>query len=218
VKSLEQLIDLNEPAMALIKEWLVSAKNDCTLLPPSTERAEVLLRTQVTTRSAMGAVAYETGGVLIDHGWLRFLGSGHSWFRRTLPDWNRNKTSQFYLIADDAAGGFFAINGGALGTDLNSVYYWPPDSFEWEAMNLGYSEFFHWALIGDLEKFYSGTRWSDWEKDVCVLSPDRCIDFYPPLWTREGAAETSFRATIPVEEAFLVKTDVLRQMQNMPDS
>jgi hypothetical protein len=210
MKSIEQLIDLKEPALAQIREWLLSAKNDCTLLPPSAERAEVLRHSQVTTRSTMGAVAYETGGVLINHGWLRFLGSGHSCFKRTLPDWNRNKANHCYFIADDAVGGFFAINGGAFGTDLNNVYYWPPDAFEWESTNLGYTDFFHWTLTGDLEKFYSGTRWSDWEKDVSVLSADRCFAFYPPLWTREGAAELSYRSTVPVEEAFGAKTDFLR--------
>lgn len=35
-----------------------------------------LLATQVTTRSPMGAVVYHTGGILVDHGWIRILGAG----------------------------------------------------------------------------------------------------------------------------------------------
>jgi hypothetical protein len=159
----------------------------------------------------MGAIAYETGGVLIDHGWLRFLGSGHPRLSRKLPDWNDNKANRCYFIADDAIGGFFAINGGAFGADLNNVYYWPPSSFEWEPMDLGYTEFFRWSLTGDLEKFYSDTRWATWKQDISHLSGDLCVDFYPPLWSKEGSPEASRRATVPIEEAFTVKTDILKQ-------
>ncbi len=75
-------------------------------------RGEALLETQVSVRSTLGAIVYETGGLLIDHGWLRILGSGHPRLPRTLPGWNRGRTgssegnSGFYLVADDVVGGF----------------------------------------------------------------------------------------------------------------
>jgi len=214
MKPLDELVDLKEPALVLINEWLSSAKNDCVLLPPSTERGEVLVTTQVTTRSPLGAIAYETGGVLIDHGWLRFPGSGHPSLRRTLPDWNRDKADRCYFIADDAVGGFYAINGGAFGSDLSNIYYWPPDSLEWESMDLGLSEFLRWALIGDLGKFYSDVRGPNWMQDVSTITGDQCFDFYPPLWTKEGSAEKSYRGTLPIEEAFTMKVDILRQVSD----
>jgi hypothetical protein len=212
MEPVEKLLDFREPALALITEWILSAKNECTLLAPSADRAGVLVDIQVTTRSTMGAIAYETGGVLIDRGWLRFLGSGHPSLMRTLPSWNKNKAVGCYFIADDAAGGFFAINGGAFGPDVNDVYYWPPDSFKWEAMNLGYTDFFRWALAGDLERFYSDARWSTWEKDIVGLLGDRCFSYYPPLWSKEGSAEASSRAAVSVEEAFGAKKDALGQL------
>lgn len=89
-------------------------------------REKVLLDLQVTTHSTLGPVAYETGGVLIDDGWLRLLGSGHSDLQRTLSDWNANRSDGYLLIGDDVVGGFFAINGGALGSNVGFVYYWPP--------------------------------------------------------------------------------------------
>ena len=88
-----------------------------------------------------------TPGILIDHGWLRVLGAGgHPRFGRSLPDWNEGRSDGFYLIADDAVGGFFALNGSALGEDFNQVYYFAPDSLRWEACKLGYSDF---VTIGD---------------------------------------------------------------------
>jgi Protein of unknown function DUF2625 len=212
MKSLDQLIERDDPALPLITEWASAAGNDCVLLPPSAKRGETLLAMQVTTRSAMGAIAYETGGVLLDHGWLRFLGSGHPRLARTLPGWNEDKGDRCCFIADDAAGGFFAINGGAFGDDLANVYYWPPDSLEWEPMGRGYSDFLEWALSGDLAEFYASVRWSTWREDIAALGGDRCIAFYPYLWTKEGSPEGSHRSALSLEEAFAFKQEVLRQI------
>jgi hypothetical protein len=183
------------------------------LLPPSENRAEVLLKTQVTTRSTMGAIAYETGGVLVGHGWLRFLGSGHPKLPRTLSEWNDAKSERCYFVADDAVGGFFALNGGAFGKDVGNVYYWAPDSFEWEPMELGYSNFFEWALTGDLSEFYASVRWSGWKEEIASLTGDHCIAFYPYLWTEQGSPETSHRSVVSIGEAFALKKDLLRQMK-----
>src|SRR4051812_49985681 len=77
-KSLQELLNTDEPAWPLVQSWLREATNPVEVLPPSDPaRAEALVAVQVTTRSPMGAVVYETGGLLVDHGWLRLLGSGH---------------------------------------------------------------------------------------------------------------------------------------------
>ena len=212
MKPLDELIDNCDPGIKRVQEDIERAKNQCIVLPPSNARDVVLVNTQVTTRSTMGAIVYETGGILIDHGWLRFLGSGNSKLNRSLPEWNVNKANGFYLVADDAAGGFFAINGGALGSDVKNIYYWAPDSFEWEPLEMGYTSFFHWSLIGNLEKFYTGLRWQNWTDDVSTLPGDRCYSFYPFLWTEQGSVEKSYRNTVPVEEAFNLKVDILDQL------
>jgi len=213
MKSLDELLELEDPALPLINQWVLSAKNHCELLPPSADRADVLVKTQVTTRSTMGAIAYETGGVVVDHGWLRFLGSGHPRLTRTLSGWNDAKADRRYFVADDAAGGFFALNGGAFGADMGKIYYWAADSLEWEPTGLGYSEFLEWALMGDLAEFYASVRWASWREEIASLAGDRCVGFYPFLWTREGSPETSRRSTVPIAEAFALKRDLLRQME-----
>src|ERR1041384_1951040 len=131
MRPLNELINAQDPGIEKIREWIGDAVNTWEVLPPSEQREEVLLQTQVTTRSTMGAIAYETGGILIDAGWLRFLGSGHPKLPRTLPGWNQGRSSGFYLVADDAVGGFFAINGGAFGAEVKNMYYWPPESLAW---------------------------------------------------------------------------------------
>ena len=83
------------------------------------DRKSALLETQVTLRSPMGAIVYETGGLLVDHGWLRLLGSGHPRLPRSMPAWNKGRTllpqgksAGFWLVADDVLGGFYAWTAG----------------------------------------------------------------------------------------------------------
>src|SRR4249920_1805589 len=105
MRPLTELIDRDEPALPLVREWIASSVRPVELLPPSNVREDALFRTQVTTRSPMGAIVYETGGILIDHGWLRILGSGNPRLTRTLPGWNEGRSDGFFLVADDAIGG-----------------------------------------------------------------------------------------------------------------
>lgn len=59
------------------------------------------------------------------------------------------------------------MNFGAFGDeDLGKIYYLSPDSFEWAALGIGYSDFIQWAFWGDLDKFYSGQPWKKWQKEV----------------------------------------------------
>jgi hypothetical protein len=211
MQTLEQLSEIESPTIPLIRQWIEDAENDCEILPSSGDRDRVLLATQVTTHSTMGALAYETGGILIDSGWLRFLGSGHPKLPRDLADWNECRSHGFYLVADDAVGGFFAVNDGAFGEQRN-VYYWAPDSLEWESLGFGFTDFFQWALTSLLADFYQNLRWPTWLKDVAELPGDRCFNFCPFLWAEEGSVTRSDRRQVPVGEAFDLKVDIVRQL------
>src|SRR5262249_10892670 len=107
MRPVQELINADDSAWPLVQEWVAAAVRPVEVLPPSEAREEALYQTQVTTRSPMGAVVYETGGILIDGGWLRVLGSGHSRLTRTLPGWNGERADGYLLVADDVVGGFF---------------------------------------------------------------------------------------------------------------
>lgn len=212
MKTLAELVNPDSPAIAEVREWVAAGSVECEILPPSPDREATLLSVQVTTRSVLGALAYETGGMLLDRGWLRFLGSGHPRLPRRLDLWNEPRASGFFLVADDAAGGFFALNGGAFGDDSGSMYYWSPTAVDWEPLRLGLADLMHAFLTDRLAKFYSDLRWPGWQEDASLLSGDRCYAFYPFLWMKEGSLQTSKRATVPVHEAFDLKADMVRQM------
>ncbi|WP_370681690.1 DUF2625 domain-containing protein [Comamonas sp. GB3 AK4-5] len=202
MRTLDALLDAHDPALPLIKAWAQDARVPVELLPPSAERDAVLLALQVTTRSPLGALAHGTGGILVDGGWLRMLGSGHPRLTRQLHGWNQGRSHGFLLIADDAVGGFFAINGGGLGEDLGKVHYLAPDTLAWESLEIGHTAFVQWAFSDGLGDFYRDLRWEGWQRDVAALDGDSCFSFYPFLFTAQGAVQTSARKPVPVAEHY----------------
>lgn len=221
MKTLEELINTAEPGWELVTAWLNDAENKYEILPKDEKRAETeLVNTQVTTRSPMGAVIYETGGILIDNGWLRVLGSGSEKLNRGLNEWNKGKTFENYgnqsshlLIADDIIGGYFAINAGGIGTEIGTVYYLPQDTLEWECLDVNYSEFLYWVLTGDLNKFYELFRWQNWEADIQQADGNQVFSFYPFLWTKEGKdIEKVDKKLVPIEAHYNLTLDYQRQI------
>ncbi|MFT3822965.1 MAG: DUF2625 domain-containing protein [Chitinophagaceae bacterium] len=222
MRPITDLINTQEPGWDLVKNWIDSATNKVEILPADSVRArETLYQAQVTTRSPMGAIIYTTGGLLIDHGWIRIIGSGHPRLNRSIHDWNKNKafdengnSKKIYLIADDAIGGFFALNGGALGENIGKVYYLAPDNLLWEPTDLTYSSFLTFCFTGNLNDFYKDYRWKDWQKEVSTLPGDKVFNFYPPLWTKEGKnLDKTSRKTIPVEEQYQVNMSFIEQLK-----
>lgn len=211
MRGLEDLIDDEDPGWPILKEWIQKASNKVQILPTTRSRGEAaLLSTQVTTRSMMGAIVYETGGLLIDDGWIRILGAGCDEMKRSIPDWNLGKTylqhgdtPGYLLVADDAIGGFYALNGGSLGPDAGKVYYNSPASLEWEALELSYSEFLQFCFGGDLDAFYYKLRWDNWRAEMKELGADRSYSFVPFLWTKEGADINRVdRRAVPIDEVY----------------
>lgn len=92
-------------------------------------------------------------GILVDSGWLRILGSGHTRLPRTLASWTQLVTAstfQALLIADDVSGGFFALNGGEFGKDLGGIYYLAPDA---SRMGEPRNQLFRFSALGALWGF-----------------------------------------------------------------
>jgi len=199
-----------------VQQWLSQSPVPCEALPPSVaSRAECILSLQVTTHSTLGAVAYESGGILLDHGWLRILGSGHPRLQRSLASWNAGRTMDgsqrppsMLLVADDALGGMFAINGGGLGEDAGNLYYFAPDTLRWEPLSLGYTAFLRWSLTSDnLAQFYSALRWPDWQDEVATLTGDQGFLVYPFLVAAGPPIAERSRSPVPVAEIYGLLVD-----------
>lgn len=220
MQSLEELINNTDPAWPLVQKWIGSAKNKVEVLAPDSAKAkDALYNMQVSTYSTLGSIIYNTGGIMVDNGWLRILGSGSTRLKRNVPEWNKGKTIQEYgdkpgylLVADDAAGGFFAINYGALGSDLKNIYYLAPNSLNWEPLNAGYGEFILFCFDSDLSAFYKGLRWASWDQFIANLDGSKSYSFRPYLWSEEGKdIDKCTRKLVPTDD--LYKFNIVKQKE-----
>ncbi|HEY1811148.1 MAG TPA: DUF2625 family protein [Kofleriaceae bacterium] len=216
MRSYSELLS-DETAWPQICALAESAKARVTVLPRDPDAARFCLEhLQVTTRATLGALAHETGGLLVDHGWLRILGSGHPQLSRSLGRWNDEleiPLAHFVIVADDVIGGVFAINGGGLGPARGNVHYFAPDSLRWEDTGHGHTSWLEWALTGDLAKFYEHARWLGWEPEVEQVGGDRALSRYPPPWTVEGKhASRVSRRSVPPAELWSFHVEALAQL------
>lgn len=221
MRSIDELINDKDPGWILVKEWIDTAKNKVEILPVDSNKAkDALYKTQVTTKSPMGSIVYMTGGLFVDNGWIRILGSGSEKLSRSLPEWNRGKTFEDYgqpipylLIADDAIGGIFILNGGGLGNDLGKVYYLAPDNLEYEPLDITYTEFLNFCFNKNLDEFYKEYRWANWKKDVAKLKGDQVFSFFPYLWTEQGKdISKGSKKEVPIEESYKLTLEFRKKL------
>ncbi|KEQ23197.1 DUF2625 family protein [Paenibacillus tyrfis] len=212
MKSLDELIDESESTWLEVQDWVAKAANTVEILPANPqEAAEVLHQLQVTTRSVLGTVAYYTGGILIENGWLRILGSGSRRLPRNLITWNEidadgksTRLPSSFLIADDVVGGFFALNGGAFEGKPGDVFYFAPDTLEWESLDMGFSDFLYWTCFGDVQKFYETFRWEGWAEEMRPIDGNQGVLIYPFLWADGGPVTDRARSVVPIEELWKI--------------
>ncbi len=222
MRPLAELLSPEDEGWQSFRGWSSESPRAVEVLPPDTARRDVcLLRLQVTTRSVMGALAWHTGGVLVDERWLRLLG-GVS--REGLPDLAtasgvERQPPPFMVVALDVVGGRFAVNGGGLPGEPGEVAYFGPDTLAWEPLGQRYSGFVAWALTGDLAAFYADLRWAGWEENAKAVPASSLLSSYPPLFTeqaREDRAGLSRRA-VPWHEVIEWQGDMARQLADVPE-
>lgn len=217
-RNLTELINKNESAWSYVKPWIDTARNKVEVLPKDILRADTALyQAQVTTKSTMGSIIYETGGILIDNGWIRVLGSGSKKLDRSLMDWNKGKSYlklgsslSYLLVADDVLGGFFAINNGEFGKEnIGKIFYFAPDNLQWQSLGLTYSEFIQFCFCGDINKFYNGYKWKNWEKEIVNIDGNSAYTFFPYLCTKEGSDINKVsKKIVPINEVWISEMDL----------
>jgi hypothetical protein len=222
IKTLKELTDTSDTGWEVVRELLPKATNKVEILPRDSARAnQAVYQSQLAVQTTLGAVEYMTGGIMIDGGWIRIIGSGSPRLPRSLPEWNKGKSvsgygheAGFYLVADDVLGGFFALNWGGLDTkDKGKVFYLAPDDLQWESTGNGYGEFLEFCFSGDLKQFYKGLRWKNWHQQADTLSGNSAFYIMPPLWSAEGKdIEKDERHAVPIEEIYSHTLALQRQV------
>jgi len=217
-KSLNELLDPENSGWTKINQWISQARNTVEVLPCDKACAgEVLRKSQLSNATPLGGVIYNTGGILIDHGWIRILGSGCNRLERSITDWNAGKAfmngtvSSYMLVADDVLGGFYAIKAGSP-EEMNSgkVFYFGPNGLTWSNTGLTYTGFLGFCISGNLNDFYEGFRWTGWERDLTKMNCNNVVSCYPLLWTKEAIQMNQNRKVIPVQKQWELYSSMLK--------
>lgn len=215
MRALSELLDQQDPALPILQGWIDDAAgNGAVLLPPDEAlRADTLLALQVTTRSMLGAIAYETGGVSVAGGLVRLLGSGRSRSLLQIADAVGRPLDGHYpdvlVIADDVLGGLFALNGGRFGASgQGEIFHLAPDDTVWIPLGVGHTDFVAFCLTGDLTQLYGPL--ADLPEYEMFPRPDfgETYSFYPFLWTQEAKANRPSVRIVSAEENLRHRLDM----------
>ena len=223
-----------DPAWGQVTGLIAQSPVPVEVLAPDRAQCEASLRQlQVTVRSALGAVALNTGGMLVDHGWLRvYGGSGEVTGMPGLAEVNDfpaepapgGVPAHGLVIAHDVLGGVFALNlatSPACGRpgEPGEVTYFAPDSLAWEPMEGGYGTWITWMLSGKLNRFYQSLRWPGWEAQAAALSPRQGLSVIPFLWTSQARSDLAATSRRPaaMQELLSLHHEFHRQLTTGPD-
>ncbi|HEY3870464.1 MAG TPA: DUF2625 family protein [Actinocrinis sp.] len=232
MRELNELITVDDPAWPELQALFAAGAAPVRVLPADPDEARRgLLQMQVTARSVLGAVMLNSGGLVLDEGWVRVFGGGSGGtdagglpslaqvnaFPAVFdPAWH---PAAGLIVGHDVLGGVFALNGadpaaaGRPGAPGQMTYF-APEKLAWEPLEMGHSAWISWLLSGRLEKFYAGLRWPDWQQEAAALTLAQGISVIPWLWSeeaQENLAATSRRA-VPMGELLGIAGDFARQM------
>lgn len=222
-RTADELLNTDDPAWPLLQQLLREAGPAARVLDanPAAGRREIE-SLQVSARSLLGATAHHVGAILIDSGWLRLLGCGHSecpWSisaaTRALGWGEAPAPPEAILVGVDVLAGLFAINGGVLhDVPPGNVAYFAPDSLQWEDTDLAHSAWLRAMLDTDTRSaFYANLRWNAWQSEVAALPPNTGLHIYPPLFTRESRPiESTRRTAVPLDELVAATLDIARRL------
>jgi hypothetical protein len=202
---------VEQSTWAEISTVMTAAPYPVEALPTASDRAAASLAVLgITTRSWLGAVTANSGGLVIDHGWLRVLGSGHD----GLPDvaaGSDPRTGRL-TVAFDVMGGQFVWMPAQQET-APTVHYFGPEDLAWQDLELGYGDWLHAMLSGAVTRFYEPLRWPGWETEVIGLALDQGISAIPPPWTAEGKdLSVVSRKPIRLSELVDIHQEMARQL------
>jgi len=209
----------------VVERLLRGARNKVEVLPVDPARRDVAMGDlPVDPTSTVAQLAWNVGGVFVDDGWFRVLGSGHARMPLGIDAWNGVgsrlepwRPGEVVVVAHDVVGGFFVVDSGALGFGRGRVAYLAPDAMRWEDMDMDYSDLLRWLADGELAGFAAGNRWPGWRQEVGPVSGELGIFIAPPLWAEGPPIGERRRAQVPMTELWTYAHVTMRHLEGVPE-
>jgi len=166
--------------------------------------------------STLGQVIINTSGIIVDN-IVRVFANGDEIESKNIYNYNLELQNSFgnmkIIIADDIFGGLFAINNGAFQSKIGDIWYFAPDSLDWESLDINYSEFIAWVSSKNFNEFYSLFKWSNFYHDIKGIKYNQGILIYPFLWSKECNIETADKKIVPINELTSLNLEYINKLK-----
>jgi len=163
----------------------------------------ILSKLDVNKDSVLGQVIINTSGISVNK-YIRIYANGNEINNRNIVTFNSKLEKYFgedkLFVADDIWGGLFAINKGFFEENMGDIWYFAPDTLDWDNIEISYPEFIAWVSSKNVDEFYSGFKWKNFERDIANIRFDQGMLIYPFLWSKECDIENATKRIVPFEE------------------
>ncbi len=182
---------------------ILNTSSNHILINEKNEYGNILEKLGVNENSTLGQIVINTAGILVDNT-IRVYANGNDIDMCNIYHFNLELEqylgNQRLVIADDIFGGLFALNKEASQSIKEEIWYFAPDTLEWENLEINYKEFIDWISGNSMNEFYSTFKWSDFYKDVKDIKFNQGILIYPFLWSNECNIEAADKNIVPFSE------------------
>jgi len=183
-----------------IEQLFKQSPNNIKLKLAKTKNNDAIAKLGVNEQSVLGQVLINSDLAVVNDYLTIFCGSEEN----GIISFN-NKMKKYYqgnklIVAYDVWGGIFAIGNGDFGEDVRVVWYYAPDSLQWECLNINYAEFIAWACSDNIKEFYKSFLWKDIGSLLEKVQREEAILVYSFMWSKECDIETADKKIVPIEE------------------
>lgn len=199
-----------------IKEILCKSKSEIIIFEGSIENGKnECEKLNIPNDSVLASVVVNCNGIYINH-WIRILGQGNEkqngiMYYNTLI--NDSCLDGMFIVANDVVGGIYAINLSRYDIEKNMIWYFAPDTLEWENLGMRYSDFIVWIVQNHVNQFYESMRWNNWRSDCRNLEFNKGYLIYPFLWAKECDIDNADKKIVLFDELMSLNFACMKKLQ-----
>lgn len=165
---------------------------------------QIVNELKLNKATTLATIICNVSGITVDNT-IRILGQGNQNLNsickiNAIKGGVPTKIRDMLIVGTDVFGGIYAMNITEVNGTVGNIFYFAPDTLEWEAMDMKYSQFLYWTVHGNTDEFYNSMRWNGWEKIAQATGFNEGILIYPFLWSKEINIETASKNIVPFEE------------------
>lgn len=183
-----------------IMDVLRAAQNHVRVYENRNDIGERLCAWNINEASVLGNILMNTNGINVE-GYIRIYGGGgEKKFDKYNDKLKSLESGRKLYVADDIFGGLFAIGNGDFDGNAEQMWYFAPDTMEWEQMEFTYAGFINWCANADVLGYYKSWDCLETREIRNTIEENQGVSIYPFLWTAECDINSASKKVVPFFE------------------